>query len=113
MGKMTCGLGYATVLQISDVEDWLDSNCKGDWDISLADISTSGGVTKKIEIYFELPEDKEMFKNRFKDFEQQMAAGGGNAGNARGGGSGGGSDAPANDGPSGGMMRPDKKKSFF
>ena len=110
MGKFTCGLGYATSLQISDVQDWLDDNCAGDWDLSLADIDTSGGVTKKVEILFEKPEDRDKFKGLFKEFEQQKLAGGGD--DRRGSGGGGGGSGP-NDAPSSGMMRPDKKKGLF
>lgn len=107
MGKMTCGLVYATKLQISEVEDWLDANCGGDWDLALADLNTGGGdVAKKVEIYFELPADRDLFKTLFAGFERDKLAGGG-ASDAGGGGGGGGE--PKKGGFFSGMMRPDKR----
>ncbi len=75
MAKMTCGLAYVTALPLSDVEDWLDANCEGDWSVGLAegDDPIGGGKTK-IEILFELRPDMETFKGRFKAFEEQKAS---------------------------------------
>lgn len=103
MGKLTCGLVYGTRLQISEVEDWLEANCKGDWDLALADLNVGGGdVAKKVEIYFELPTDRDMFKTLFAKFERGQLAGGASSP----GGSGGTTSAP---GGSGGMLRPDRR----
>lgn len=100
MGKLTCGLVYGTRLQISEVEDWLEANCKGDWDLALADLNVgTGDVAKKVEIYFELPTDRDMFKTLFANFEKGQIAGGPSS-------SGGGSSAS---GGLGGMMRPDRR----
>lgn len=104
MGKMTCGLVYGTRLQVSEVEDWLDANCSGDWDVGLADLKegAAGEVSKKLEIYFELPEDRDKFKNMFKEFEQASLNP-----KASPGGGGGEGEAPEKGGLFG-MMRPDK-----
>ena len=110
MGKLTCGLVYGTKLQVSDVEDWLDANCKGDWDVSMADLAVGGhGVAKKLEIYFELPADRDTFKALFAGFEKAKLAeqaSGKPSGGAKGdsGGSGGGETKKG--GLFGGMMRP-------
>lgn len=104
MGTMTCGLVYPTKLQISDVEDWLEANCAGDWDVALADLDTGGGsVAKKLEIYFERAADRDLFKQLFAGFEKEKLAGGDGA--ARGGLD---SESPVGGGV-GGMMRPDRR----
>lgn len=110
MSKMTCGIGYATKLQISDVEDWLDENCEGDWDIGLADLDTGAyGVKKKIEVYFELPADRDKFKSLFKQYEANRAKEAEvRAEREMDRGSGGGSTKKA--GGSLGMMRPDRER---
>jgi len=71
MGDMTCGVGYATELPIGDVDDWLDENCAGDFDIELTDMV---GEKKKVAIRFEKREDLEMFKKKFKKFEKEKLA---------------------------------------
>lgn len=101
MGKMTCGLVYPTKLQISEIEDWLDANCSGDFELALADLDVGGGdVGKKVEFYFELPADRDMFKKMFAGFERDKLASGGDSGG------GGGDDASS--APSNGMMRPNR-----
>ena len=75
MAKMNCGLVYSTKLQISDVEAWLDANCRGDCQLSLADVNTgSGQLAKKLEIYFELPADRDQFRQLFVGFEKDRLA---------------------------------------
>ena len=104
MGAMTCGLVYGTKLQISEVEDWLDDNCTGDWELALADLDTGGAgdVKKKIELYFELPADRDLFKNLFVGFEKGKMSGDAPSPSGSGG------DAPTGGSQLGGMMRPNK-----
>nr|MBC8158916.1 hypothetical protein [Alphaproteobacteria bacterium] len=75
MAQMTCGLAYVTALPLSEVEDWLDANCPGDWTVGLADGEDPiGGGKTKIQILFELRADLDTFKGRFKAFEAQQAS---------------------------------------
>ena len=46
------------------VEDWLDTRCKGDWDIRLGDLDEARG-RKILQIFFELEADKNAFKSAF------------------------------------------------
>ncbi|MBT3361575.1 MAG: hypothetical protein HN403_18280 [Rhodospirillales bacterium] len=75
MSQMTCGLAYVTGLPLSEVEDWIEANCSGDWSVGLADGDDPiGGGKTKIQVLFELREDLEIFKGRFKAFEQQKVS---------------------------------------
>ncbi len=103
MTQMTCGLAYVTTVALSEVEDWLDANCSGDWSVGLAegDDPIGGGKTK-IQILFELRPDMEIFKGRFKAFEAQKASGGGGSSRDVNG-----DEKPKKKGPLG-MLRPDQ-----
>lgn len=59
------GLKFKTATPLSSIEDWLDKNCKGEWEVEIEAISTSLGQ-KSIAVYFETEEDKEAFKAVYK-----------------------------------------------
>jgi len=61
------GIKFKTSTSISIIEDWLDKNCKGEWDVEIEAISTTLGQ-KSIAVYFETTTDKEAFKAASKNF---------------------------------------------
>lgn len=65
--KMTIhtGLKFKTSTPIIVIEDWLEDNCKGDWDLDIEAIATRLGQ-KSIAIYFESDVDKNAFKTAYK-----------------------------------------------
>ncbi len=67
MSAMTCGVGYKTEKSIESIENWLDSNCEGDWDVVLRDMDDSNPakILKVLEVLFELSDDREKFKVEF------------------------------------------------
>lgn len=64
MSAFSCGLKYKAKKPVREIERWLEKNCKGDWHVKLARIDDSipGSITNHLEIYFELPEDRDPFK---------------------------------------------------
>ena len=101
MSSLTCGVAYVTALAVSEVEKWLEMNCPGDWTVRLADSDDAlPPGKKKIEVLFELRDDLETFKARFKSFEEQKTAGRGAGGGATSG----------QKTKTGGMLRPDRGK---
>ncbi len=78
MANFTCGLACMTALSLSEVENWLDSNCPDDWTVRLADgQGPLAGGKMKIEVLFETREDMATFKAGFKSFEAQAVSSGG------------------------------------
>lgn len=61
------GLKFTTSTSISVIEDWLEKNCKGEWDVDIEAISTGLGK-KSVAVYFETDADKEAFKAASKKF---------------------------------------------
>jgi len=61
------GLKFKTSVQINVIEDWLDANCKGEWDIDIEAISTELRQ-KSIAVYFENEDDRDAFKASYKSF---------------------------------------------
>ena len=64
---LNTGLKFKTSAPITAIEDWLDKNCKGEWDLDIEALSTKLGK-KSIAVYFETDTDKEAFKAASKDF---------------------------------------------
>lgn len=61
------GIKFKTSAPISVIEDWLEKNCKGEWDVDIEAIATSLGQ-KAVAVYFEMDADKEAFKAAYKSF---------------------------------------------
>jgi len=61
------GLKFKTSAQINVIEDWLDANCKGEWDIDIEAISTELRQ-KSVAVYFEKEDDRDAFKASYKSF---------------------------------------------
>ena len=68
MGKFTCGLKYKAKRSVHEIEDWLDDNCSGDWDVQLEGIDDSdpAGIVNHFAILFERPEDRDLFRVSIK-----------------------------------------------
>lgn len=61
------GLKFKTSAPINVIEDWLEANCKGEWDVSIEAISTEL-KQKSIAVYFESEDDRDAFKAAYKSF---------------------------------------------
>lgn len=61
------GIKFKTSASISVIEDWLEKNCKGEWDVEIEAIATTLGQ-KAVAVYFETDTDKEAFKSAYKTF---------------------------------------------
>ena len=61
MDNLSYGVLFSTAAPISVLEDWLSSNCKGDYNIRLDGIDEERN-RKRLQIYFEKQEDKLAFK---------------------------------------------------
>jgi len=61
------GIKFKTSASISVIEDWLEENCDGEWDIDIEAIATGLGQ-KAVAVYFEKDEDKEAFKEVYASF---------------------------------------------
>lgn len=64
MTNLAFGVRYATTGSVSTVEDWLSKNCRGEWDIRLADIDKIAG-RKTLDVFFQYEIDKNAFKDAF------------------------------------------------
>jgi hypothetical protein len=62
------GLKFKTSTSISTIEDWLESNCKGEWDVEIEAISTTL-QQKSVAVYFESEADRDAFKAVYKDLK--------------------------------------------
>ena len=67
MDGLHYGVAFKTERQISEIEDWLDQHCSGDWDVRLRalDDADMAHMKKVVEVYFELEEDKLKFRQGF------------------------------------------------
>lgn len=61
------GIKFKTSASISVIEDWLEKNCTGEWDVEIEAIATALGQ-KAVAVYFETDTDKEAFKSAYKTF---------------------------------------------
>lgn len=61
------GIKFKTSASIEVIEDWLEANCKGEWDVDIEAIST-GLRQKSVAVYFETDDDREAFKAAYKNF---------------------------------------------
>lgn len=68
MAKFSCGLRFKAKRPVRELEDWLDKNCEGGWDVTLAHIddSTPGIIVSHVEVLFEKTSDRDKFKAGFK-----------------------------------------------
>jgi len=64
---LNTGLKFKTSAQINVIEDWLEANCKGEWDVEIEAISTELRQ-KSIAVYFESEDDRDAFKDAYKSF---------------------------------------------
>ncbi|HEY9163025.1 MAG TPA: hypothetical protein VIN57_00340 [Magnetovibrio sp.] len=64
---LNTGIKFKTSASISVIEDWLEANCKGEWDVDIEAIATALGQ-KAVAVYFEKESDKEAFKAAYKSF---------------------------------------------
>ena len=62
------GLKFKTSAPISAIEDWLEANCQGEWDVEIEAISTELRQ-KSVAVYFETEDDREAFKAAYKDIK--------------------------------------------
>lgn len=61
------GFKIKTSKSISGIEDWLEENCKGEWDLEIETLSTELNE-KVIAVYFESDQDHDAFKAAYKYF---------------------------------------------
>lgn len=61
------GIKFKTSAPITDIEDWLEENCQGEWDLDIEAVATKLGQ-KSVAVYFETEADKEAFKQAYKSF---------------------------------------------
>lgn len=59
------GIKFKTSAPITVIEDWLEENCQGEWDLDIEAIATKLGQ-KSVAVYFEIEADKEAFKQAYK-----------------------------------------------
>jgi hypothetical protein len=62
------GLKFKTSTSINTIEDWLDNNCEGEWDVEIEAISTAL-QQKSVAVYFESEADRDAFKAIYKDLK--------------------------------------------
>ncbi len=67
MSDLTTGVKIKTSYSVEQIENLLENVCAGDWDVSIESIAPNMGK-KEIAVYFEQAEDKEAFKQAFKNF---------------------------------------------
>ena len=63
---MVYGLLLSTVRTVASIEEWLDANCEGDWNIVLDGIDEDNFGKKRLRIMFELEADKRKFIADFR-----------------------------------------------
>jgi len=59
------GIKFKTSAPINVIEDWLETNCKGEWDLEVESISTVL-KQKSMAVYFEKETDRDAFKAAYK-----------------------------------------------
>jgi len=58
--KLTCGVLYTTSGAVTEIEDWLEDNCQGDFSLGIEDMDDEL-IKKSLKILFELETDKQRF----------------------------------------------------
>ncbi len=61
---MMFGVIFTMASSLVELEEWLDANCEGTWNVALDDLDDSL-VTKTVKIMFELESDKLSFKAEY------------------------------------------------
>lgn len=59
---LNTGLKFKTQASITALEDWLEKNCAGAWEVELEAISTTLDGQKKVSVFFENDADRDAFK---------------------------------------------------
>jgi len=62
------GIKFKTSAPINVIEDWLEANCQGEWDVDIEAISTQLRQ-KSVAVYFETDNDRDAFKAAYKDLK--------------------------------------------
>jgi len=62
------GIKFKTSASISKIQDWMEANCKNEWDVEIESISTELHQ-KMVAAYFESEEDRDAFKAAIKEFK--------------------------------------------
>lgn len=67
MAELKYGIAFKTQKSIAEVEDWMEANCAGDWDVQFGglDESEPTRIRKIVEVYFETEADKQAFRAGF------------------------------------------------
>lgn len=63
---MMYGLLLSTARTVASIEEWLEPNCEGDWNIVLDGIDEDVLGKKRLRIMFELEADKQKFIAEFR-----------------------------------------------
>jgi len=59
---LNTGLKFKTQASITALEDWLEANCAGAWEVELDAICTTLDGQKKVSVFFENDADRDAFK---------------------------------------------------
>lgn len=62
------GIKFKTSAPINAIEDWLEANCEGEWEVDIEAISTAL-KQKSVAVYFETDEDRDAFKAAYKNIK--------------------------------------------
>lgn len=66
--SLRIGLKFKTSASILTIENWMDANCKGEWEVEI--VSINANLQKKtIAAYFETEEDRDAFKKAYSSFQ--------------------------------------------
>ncbi|MEG3617316.1 hypothetical protein V5T82_02505 [Magnetovibrio sp. PR-2] len=65
---LSTGIKFKTSTPISKIEDWLDQNCNGEWDVEIEAISTELHQ-KAVAVYFETDMDRDAFKAAYNSIK--------------------------------------------
>jgi hypothetical protein len=63
--SLQAGIKFKTSASLSAIEDWMEANCKDEWDVEIESISTAL-QQKTVAAYFASEADKEAFKAAYK-----------------------------------------------
>ena len=59
------GIKFKTSASVRALEDCLEANCNGEWEVEIESISTAL-KQKSVAVYFETDEDRDAFKVAYK-----------------------------------------------
>jgi len=62
------GIKFKTSASLSALEDWLEENCKNQWDVEIESINTTLHQ-KTVAAYFETEEDRDAFRAAIKTIQ--------------------------------------------